>query len=58
VEFLFLAVALIAIGVLIVVVRNRRPTGFDAGIADFEARRQALAPQDERAPDTRGRRSG
>jgi hypothetical protein len=58
VEFLFLAVVLIAIGVLIVVLRNRRPTGFDSGIADFEARRQALAPQDEREPDTRGRRSG
>ncbi len=58
-EFLFLAVVLIAVGVLIVVLRNRRPTGFDSGIADFEARRQALAPHDdERAPDTRGRRSG
>jgi hypothetical protein len=58
VEFLFLAVVLIAIGVLIVVMRNRRPTGFDSGIADVEARRQALAPHDEREPDTRGRRSG
>jgi hypothetical protein len=58
VEFLFLAVVLIVIGVLIVVMRNRRPTGFDSGIADFEARRQALAPHDEREPDTRGRRSG
>jgi hypothetical protein len=58
VEFLFLAVVLIAIGVLIVVLRNRRPTGFDSGIADFEARRQALAPHEEREPDTRGRRSG
>jgi hypothetical protein len=44
VEFLILAVVLIAIGVLIVILRNRRPTGIDAGIADFEARRQALAP--------------
>ena len=43
-EFLILAVVLIAIGVVIVIVRNRRPTGIDAGIADFEARRQALAP--------------
>jgi hypothetical protein len=58
VEFLFLAVVLIAIGVLIVVLRNRRPTGFDSGIADFEARRQALAPHYERESDTRGRRSG
>jgi hypothetical protein len=57
VEFLILAVAFIAIGVLIVVVRNRRPTGIDAGIADFEARRRALAPDDaEQQP--RSRRSG
>ena len=54
-EFLILAVVLIAIGVLIVVLRNRRPTGIDAGIADFEARRQALAPQDdEREPEHQG----
>jgi len=67
VEFLILAVVLIAIGVVIVVVRNRRPTGIDAGIADFEARRQALAPTpspekreapEDREPDQRGRRSG
>jgi hypothetical protein len=57
VEFLILAVALIAIGVLIVVVRNRRPTGIDAGIADFEARRRALAP-DDGDPRPRSRRSG
>lgn len=66
-EFLILAVVLIAIGVVIVVVRNRRPTGIDAGIADFEARRQALAPmpspeereaREDREPEQRGRRSG
>ena len=58
-EFLILAVVLIAIGVLVVVLRNRRPTGIDAGIADFEARRQALAPStEEREPEQRGRRSG
>ena len=45
-EFLILAVGLIAVGVSIVVLRNRRPTGIDAGIADFAARRQALAPED------------
>jgi hypothetical protein len=58
VEFLILAVALIAIGVVIVILRNRRPTGIDSGIADFEARRQALAPTEPREPDPRGRRSG
>jgi hypothetical protein len=59
VEFLILAVGLIAVGVLIVILRNRRPTGIDAGIADFEARRQALAPSnEEREPEQRGRRSG
>jgi hypothetical protein len=59
VEFLILAVVLIVVGVVIVVLRNRRPTGIDAGIADFEARRQALAPTpEEREPEPRGRRSG
>jgi hypothetical protein len=60
VEFLILAVVLIVIGVVIVILRNRRPTGIDAGIADFEARRQALAPTEpeEREQDPRSRRSG
>lgn len=58
-EFLILAVALIVVGVMIVILRNRRPTGIDAGIADFEARRQALAPApEEHEPEHRGRRSG
>lgn len=56
-EFLILAVGLIAIGVVIVVVRNRRPTGMDAGIADFEARRRALAPNGHEQ-EPRSRRSG
>ena len=56
-EFLILAVGLIAIGVVIVVLRNRRPTGMDAGIADFEARRRALAPNG-REQGPRSRRSG
>lgn len=56
-EFLILAMALIAVGVAVVVVRNRRPRGFDSGIADFEAQRKAIAPQDsDRHP--RGDRAG
>jgi hypothetical protein len=57
VEFLILAVALIAIGVVVVVVRNRRPRGMDAGIADFEAQRKALAPE-EPEPERGGGRAG
>ena len=59
-EFLILAVALMAVGVAIVVVRNRRPTGFDSGIADFEEKRRALAPEDdtEEHPAPRDRRLG
>jgi hypothetical protein len=57
VEFLILAVVLIAIGVVFVVARNRRPRGMDAGIADFEARRRALAPDDSE-PERRGGRAG
>jgi hypothetical protein len=60
VEFLILALALIVVGVAIVVVRNRRPTGIDAGISDFEQKRQALAPESTRptARSRRGRRAG
>ena len=59
-EFLILAVALMAVGVAVVVVRNRRPTGFDAGITDFEEKRRAIAPEDdtEEDPEPRGRRLG
>lgn len=56
-EFLILAVVLIAIGVVFVVARNRRPKGLDAGIADFEAQRRALAP-DDYEPQGRGDRAG
>ncbi len=59
-EFLILAVALMTVGVVAVVLRNRRPTGFDAGITDFEEKRRALAPEDaaEDDPESRGRRLG
>lgn len=56
-EFLILALVLIAIGVIVVVARNRRPRGMDAGIADFEAQRRALAPEDPE-PQGRGGRAG
>jgi hypothetical protein len=56
-SFLLLACALIAVGVTFVVMRNRRPKGIDAGIADFEARRDALAPG-ERERGSGSRRSG
>jgi hypothetical protein len=54
-EFLALALGLIVIGVTIVMLRHRRPSGLSAGIDDFAARRQALDPD---APRTRGRRAG
>jgi len=57
VEVLILAVVLIAIGVIVVVARNRRPRGMDAGIADFEAQRRALAPEDPES-QRRGDRAG
>jgi len=55
VAFLALALGLIVVGVVFVVLRNRRPTGIDAGIEDFEARRRALA-SDEEQPEPRGGR--
>ncbi len=55
VEFLGLALVLIVVGVTIVMLRHRRPTGVNASIDDFAARRQALDPD---APRSRGRRAG
>jgi hypothetical protein len=56
VEFLALALVLIVLGVTIVMIRHRRPSGLNAGIDDFAARRQALDP--DGPPRSRGRRSG
>ena len=55
-EFLALALGLIVVGVTIVMVRHRNPSGLNAGIDDFAARRQALDP--DGPPRTRGRRTG
>jgi hypothetical protein len=55
VEFLGLALVVIVVGVTIVMLRHRRPTGVNASIDDFAARRQALDPD---APRSRGRRAG
>lgn len=55
-EFLALALGLIVIGVTIVMVRHRGPSGLNASIDDFAARREALAP--DPPPRTRGRRAG
>jgi hypothetical protein len=56
VEFLALAVALAAIGVVLVMLRHHRPSGMRAGIDDFAARRAALDP--DRPARARGRRAG
>jgi hypothetical protein len=55
-EYLLLVVVLIVGGVAIVMLRNRRPTGIDASIEEFEQSLEAIAPP---PPDPqRGRRSG
>ena len=55
-EFLALALGVIIVGVAVVLFRNRRHHGLNAGIDDFAARRDALAP--DGSPRTRGRRAG
>lgn len=54
--FLLFALALIVVGVAVVVVRNRRPTGIDASIAEFEAARSAIAPPERRRNEARQER--
>jgi hypothetical protein len=49
VSFLLFVVVASAIGIGIVLVRNRRPTSMDHSIAEFERGLRALAPE----PDTR-----
>lgn len=51
-EFLGLAGGLMVLGVSIVLFRHRRPSGLKAGIEDFAARRDALAPDGD--PNPRG----
>lgn len=48
--FLLMAVAISAIGITIVLLRNRRPTSMDHSIAEFERGRRALAPETPAPP--------
>jgi hypothetical protein len=49
VQFLLFVVVASAIGIAIVLVRNRRPTSMDHSIEEFERGLRALAPE----PDVR-----
>ena len=55
--FLLLALFVSAVGITIVLVRNRRPTSMEHSIAEFEKGRQALAPEPPISPSRRRRRS-
>jgi hypothetical protein len=50
VPFLVFVVVASAVGIVIVLVRNRRPTSMDHSIDEFERGLRALAP-DPRPPD-------
>jgi hypothetical protein len=47
VSFLLFVVVASAIGIAIVLLRNRRPTSMDHSIAEFERGLRALAPESE-----------
>jgi hypothetical protein len=47
VQFLLLVVVVSAVGIAIVLMRNRRPTSMDHSIAEFERGLRALAPEAE-----------
>jgi len=53
--FLLFALVISAVGITVVLVRNRRPTSMDHSIAEFERGRRALAPETP-APTTNRRR--
>jgi len=50
VEYLVAAVVISVIGILVVVARNRRPTGMEHSIDEFEKGLRAIAPEDQRPP--------
>jgi len=54
---LLFAVIASAVGISIVLWRNRRPTSMDHSIAEFERGRRALAPDPTDAPARRRRRT-
>jgi hypothetical protein len=47
VEFLLFVVVASAIGISVVLLRNRRPTSMDHSIAEFERGLRALAPDSD-----------
>ena len=53
--FLLFAVIVSAVGIAIVLVRNRRPTSMEHSIAEFERGRRALAPDAPVLPRRRHR---
>jgi len=52
-EFLLIVVVLSLVGIALVVLRHRRPTGMKASIDEFERNLSAIAPPPS---DERGRR--
>ena len=55
--FLLFAVIVSAVGIAIVLVRNRRPTSMEHSIAEFERGRRALAPDAPEPPAQRRHRT-
>lgn len=55
--FLLFAVIVSAVGIAIVLVRNRRPTSMEHSIAEFERGRRALAPDAPEPPVRRHHRT-
>ena len=51
--FLIIAGLLIAVGVLVVVVRNREPRRENQAISDFQTEMRALSPESRRGTDSR-----
>jgi hypothetical protein len=50
--FLLFVVVASAVGIGVVLLRNRRPTSMEASISDFERSLRALAPESSRDADS------
>ena len=56
--YLGVALAVSAIGIFLLWYRNRKPRSLESGINEFQEGLRALAPNSEKRPERRNKRTG